>query len=197
MQNSDDTIVYLLKILDFNNKNSFKGYELNHISVEDIQNEMEKYVQNLPIGSPHLRSIRISSTSPKEFKLSFGQINCLKTTLDLIVEHIKNLPDVSQESHHPAPVRQPRERVIREVDLLNIQQIWDTKLSQALLKQRVVHGSFPIIRSLTQEFPYKFFLKCPKCHKQLTLTITKPNINSQPHFRFVNFTKHVVICMKQ
>lgn len=129
VQNSDDTIVYLLKVLDFDNKNTFKGYELNHISVEDIQSEMEKYVHNLPIGSPLLRSIRISSTFPKDFKLSFGQINCLKTTLDLIVEHLKNIPEIPQESHHPALVRQPRERVIREVDLLSNYSLNDSRIS--------------------------------------------------------------------
>lgn len=193
--------------MDFNNKNSFKGYELKHISAADIQNEMEKFVQNLRPGSPHLRSIRVTSAYPKDFKLSFGQTSCLSTTLDLIVEHLKQIPEPSQETPRPsqetpraALVHQPRQRIVRVVDLLKIQEIWNSKLSQSLLKHQVFHDSFPIIRSVTQAFPYKFFIKCPKCGKELLVTITfnaTEGTHSQPHYRFYCFTSHVIKCMKQ
>lgn len=190
--------------MEFNNKNSFKGYELEHISAKDIADEMEKFVRALPPGSPHLRCIRISSSFPKDFKLTFGQTNCLQTTLDLIVEKLKLLPEVNSSNQTiplPGRVRHVQtERIIHEVDLLNIQQIWNSKLSQMLLKENLIHDNFPIIRSITVAFPYKFFIKCPKCHKELLLTITrdeKRGLISQPHFRFYVFKSHVIKCAKK
>jgi hypothetical protein len=200
---SDDTIIYLLKTLGFNNEISFKGYELKHMSAADIALEMEKFVQNLAPGSPHLRFIRISSSLPKEFKLSFGQNHCLASTLDRIVEKMNEVTEQpTQTSQQPARVRrQRRERVINEVDLLNIQDIWNVKLSEALKKHNLIHNNFPIVKSITSEFPYKFFIKCPKCLKDLLLTIThnasSTGIALQPHYRFYAFTSHVIKCMKK
>lgn len=188
--------------MDFNNRISFKGYEMKHLSVADIVLEMERFVQNLPVGSSHLKFIRIAASMPKEFKLSFGQINCLGSTLDLIVEKLKATPEETQQTTISPRVRQQRqERVIQEVDLANIQEIWNLKLKAALSKHNLAHNSFPIVKSSTQNFPYKFFIKCPKCNKDLQVTITRDEARNgvvkQPHYRFFGFTSHVINCMKK
>lgn len=177
-ENSDDTIIQLLKLLNFNNKISFKGYEMKQVTVDEISKAMETFVINLPPGSPHLNNLRISCATPKDFKLSFGQVMCLRSTMDLIVEKLNQMPlielassaSTSRGGENRLVVQ--RERVIQEVDLLNIQATWNTKLKAALSKKNVCHDQFPIIRSLTANFPYKFWIKCPKCKKELIVTIT-------------------------
>lgn len=205
VESSDDTIIYLLKAMNFNNPLAYKGIENNQITIDDIISAMEQFVTGLPTGSHHLRYLRISAPAPSSFKLTFGQKMCLRSTLDLIMQKISELS--SQQSHgesstQAAPNRRrggiQGERITREVDLLRIQEIWDEKLSLALSKHNLIHSNFPIIGSSTQSFPYKFKLKCPKCRTDLQITITQDNgRGSQPHYRFCNFTKHVIACMKK
>lgn len=211
--------------MNFNNVLSFKGIDAKEITYEEVALEMENFVTQLPPGSPHLRYLRISSLQPCGFKLTYGQKMCLKWTLDLIIEklfhtHIEVPNDVSadneilendNESQEVNPqVTLPdqnrrrggnqREIVIKEVDLLNIQDIWNAKLSEALLKHNLIHQDFPIVSSSTQDYPYKFKIKCPKCKNNFSVSITHSTNQAkvtQPHYRFFSYTKHVIACMKK
>lgn len=201
--------------MDFNNLLAFKGIESNQITSDEIAVEMEKFVSELPSGSPHLRYLRITSSLPRNFKLTFGQKSCLRSCLDLIVEKLfrssiempvdtENDEGSQNVVTSQAETRRRRageqEIVIKEVDLLNIQNIWDSKLSGILYKQNLIHNDFPIISSSTEAYPYKFKIQCPKCKILLTLTISKDVVRGkakQPHYRFSSFIKHVVACMKK
>lgn len=200
----DPTVVYLLQQLDFNSLSAYYGYESKKITIDQIIMEMEKFVQKLPARSTHFKYIRVRGNSD-DFNLSLGQKSSLAATMDAIIDHFKpreiqlqvdgTSGDESLQVDAPSLPRRRRRDI--EIDLMNIQEIWNQKIGKSLELKGLSYRDFPIIRSLTEKFPYKFFINCPVCTKTffviLSLDVKGENYRVA-NYRTYKFTTHVVSC---
>lgn len=205
-------------MLDFNTPSAFKGYEMGRVTLDDIVKEMETFVRSLPATSPHLKFIRVK-LDYREFTISLGLKSSLAITMDEITDALtepqhKLDPQTSEllstvrEGQHEIfgliapPEKRPRIQdesdALQSIDLANIQEVWDRKISNVFEQKGLGHRSFPIIESITDKLPYKFFLNCPRCLKKLYVTLTldpKPSGRYVKNFRFYTFTSHAIPCI--
>lgn len=209
-------------MLDFNTPSAFKGYEIGRVSLDDIARDMEEFVNSLPPTSPHFKYIRVKQENA-DFTISLGLKSSLAVTLDEILEVLnrnqsQTLTDVAttssdlmstiKEGQHeifsalaPPPIKKIRIAEppdISTIDLENIQDIWDQKLSTIFESKGLSFNHFPIIESQTKKLPFKFFLRCPRCEKRLYVTLTmdlKPTGQYFKNYRSYMFTAHVVQCV--
>lgn len=181
------------------------GYESGLTTFDEIVKAMEEFIHNIPAGSPHLKFIALNGRPTESFLLTLGHKTSLKSTLDSIIEFL-NQPALNQtleptnsqddvESSQPPPTR--RRRIEFDIDLLNIQRIWNEKIGRAFAAKGLEHQNFPITRSQTEVLPFKFYMNCPGCNKELYVTYSRDNrLNGSvfQNYRFYTFTSHAISC---
>lgn len=176
---------------------AFRGIQTNFVTIEQIVDEMIKFVRNLKDDSPHLKNIEGSSGDRGNFEFNLGQRSCVYGTIEMIVE--KLCKEYSEETDYLAVLSPSPKTAIPDpvFDLNNLQKIVDSKLSEGLKNHGYDIRKFTILESQTETFPYKIYVECPNCIKRIAINITADlkRIRKVANFRRYSFINHYLKCM--
>lgn len=193
---SDPLIIYLLKQLGFNNGMAFRGIQTNFVSVDQIIEEMVKFVKTS--DSKQLEQIGVKEGNRDNFELNLGQKACVFGTVEMITDRVcKEFVDESDDQV-PSPASSSKQSIPDPVfDLTNLQQIVDVKLSEGLKNHGYDIRHFNLLGSSTETFPYKVYVECPNCMKRIAINITADNKRTRKvaNFRRYSFINHYLKCM--
>lgn len=178
---------------------SFKGHFHRGTTDEAFITSLEKFVHDLNDDSPFLAELKLNAETKNTFKLADGEIS---TVLGLMQEMKKICArEIPFQHSTPAPPSrsrpsQPRSQQGEEITAANaesaVQKVIRKRLGTLLAYD---DDEVLVVSSKTSNFPYCLKVKCIKCDKTFSVSISLDKRAGRSYnIQSIKYTKHVESC---